>query len=271
MNELPAARGMLSPYGLAVVTGGSSGIGKCFITSIQEDNPAVRICNLSRRDPAIPKVDNMVCDLANVTERMRVFARLRGWVEERAEVGKLLLINNSGFGLYGAFPEPKMTEQSEMIAVNIAAMVELTAVLLPALRSRGGAVINVASTSAFQPTPYFATYGATKAFVLHWSVALQHELREDGVHVQALCPGPTRTAFRHRAGFDRPVVADRWSQQPREVVSLSLGALARRKPIVVTGTLNRLAASLVGLLPRPWAANLAGRVIGHYRLPDPPA
>lgn len=266
MSESQAARRVLSQYGLAVVTGGSSGIGKCFITSIRENNPAVRICNISRRDPAIPQVDNFACDLADVTERMRVFAQLSAWVGARTEAGKLLLINNSGFGLYGAFPEPKIEEHSEMIAVNIAAMVELTGRLLPVLRERGGAVINVASTSAFQPTPFLATYGATKAFVLNWSVALDRELDGSGVRVQALCPGPTHTGFRLRAGFRQPVVPDRWSQIPEEVVARSLSALAQGKTVVVTRLRNRVIATAAGFLPRKLIASLAARVIGRYRL-----
>ena len=89
----------------------------------------------------------------------------------------------------------------EMLDVNIDAVVQLTAGMLPLMRVRGGAVVTVASTAAFQPTPYLAAYGASKAFVLHWSLALNEELRGTGVRALAVCPGPTATDFFHRAGL----------------------------------------------------------------------
>ena len=152
------------------------------------------------------------------------------------------------------------------MAVNVAGPLDLTARLLPVLRERGGAVINLASVAAFQPTPHLATYGATKAFVLSWSLALHEELRPDGIPVQALCPGPTRTDFFRRAGLSGPAaVGDALSMDARAVVDASLRGLARGRPLVVPGWRNRLLASVSNLISRPLAARVSGRVLAHYR------
>ena len=126
-----------------------------------------------------------------------------------------------------------------MVEVNVAAAVDLTARLLPELRERGGAVINVASVAGFQPTPYMSTYGATKAFLLNWSLALHEELRPHDIPVQALCPGPTTTNFFERVGYSQRVVSDRLSMSPEAVVRASLRGLARKRAVVVPGWRNR--------------------------------
>jgi short-subunit dehydrogenase len=264
-----AAVDVLRDYGLAVVTGGTSGIGKSFIATIAEASPATRLCNLSRGECALPGIENFSCDFADPSARRAVFPRVAEWAASRAEAGRLLLINNSGFGTYHAFPEPKTREHVEMIEVNVAALVELTGCLLPELRRRGGAVINVASTAAFQPTPWLQTYAATKSFVLNWSVALARELRHEpaGVRVQALCPGPTRTNFHQRAGFAGHAVSDRFAQQPHEVVATSLRALRgrRERVVVVSGRINAALAAISRIAPLPVAAIVAGWLVGRYR------
>ncbi|MFM8441830.1 MAG: SDR family NAD(P)-dependent oxidoreductase, partial [Methylococcus sp.] len=106
------------------------------------------------------------------------------------------LINNAGFGRFGEFTRHGAEDYAAMIRLNTLAPVELARLFLPDLLQQGrGAIINVASTAAFQPTPYLAVYGATKAFVLSFSEALAAECAGSGVQVLALCPGPTRTAF----------------------------------------------------------------------------
>src|SRR6185312_16916109 len=110
------------------------------------------------------------------------------------EVG--VLVNNAGFGTYGPFAEIDADRERELVAVNVDAPVRLTHAVLPGMLARGrGGILNVASTIAFQPGTYQATYGASKAFVLSLSQALWAETRGSGVTVTALCPGPTRTGF----------------------------------------------------------------------------
>ncbi len=178
----------------------------------------------------------------------------------------MLLINNSGFGAYGCFPEPNLTHQLELLDVNIRALVELTGRLLPVLRKRGGAVMNIASTAAFQPTPFMATYGASKAFVLHWTLALAAELRGSGVQALAVCPGPTSTQFFRRAGLRQGAVEPGLSMKAEEVVEQSLRALGAGRTLVVPGWKNKAIAALGGTLPKRWVTRLAAKAIGRYRM-----
>jgi len=153
-----------------------------------------------------------------------------------------------------------------MIDVNVRAVVELTSRLLPILKARGGAIITVASTAAFQPTPYLATYGATKAFVLHWSLALNEELRGTGVRTMALCPGPTSTEFFKRAGLKEGAVSDSFGQTCEEVVYAALEALAKGRPMVVSGWKNKVMSAVSSKLPKAFITRLSAKILGKYRL-----
>lgn len=188
------------------------------------------------------------------------------FLEREVPAGRVLLINNSGFGSYGYFPEPNLSHQLEMLDVNIRALVNLTGLLLPTLKARGGAIVNVASTAAFQPTAFMATYGASKAFVLHWSLALNQELRGSGVRTLAVCPGPTATQFFVRAGLAQGSVADSLSMSCEDVVLESLTALGRGRSLVVTGWKNKVSALAGGMAPKRVAAWVAAKVVGRFRM-----
>jgi short-subunit dehydrogenase len=126
--------------------------------------------------------------------------------------------------------------------------------------------MNVASTAAFQPTPFIGVYGATKAFVLHWSLALNEELRGTGVRCMAVCPGPTSTQFFARAGLEARKVEGRFGQTSDQVVMEALRAMAAGRSLVVTGLRNKLAAALAAPMPKRLVARVAGKVIARYRL-----
>ena len=139
-----------------------------------------------------------------------------------------------------------------MIDLNIKATVGLTASLMPELKRRRGAILNVASTAGFQPTPYLATYGATKAFVLHWSLALNEELRGSDVRALAVCPGPTQSNFFKAAGFEHPPVGAGggfFDMTADSVAWQSLRALAAGRALVVTGWKNKCIAFLGSKAP----------------------
>jgi hypothetical protein len=124
-------------------------------------------------------------------------------------------------------------------------------------RGRGG-VINVASTAAFQPVPYMAVYGATKAFVRSFSEALHEEVHRRGVRVLALCPGPTATEF-----FGDGVSAPKGPVRTvREVVATGLRAYDAGVPVAIDGAFNRLLIASSNLIPRRWATHVAGRLMG---------
>jgi len=176
------------------------------------------------------------------------------------------LINNAGFGRFGDFPSHTVEDYESMIRLNTLAPVELTHLFLPEMRARGhGAIINVASTAAFQPTPYLAVYGATKAFLLSFSEALAAECAGSGVQVLAVCPGATRTEFFGAAG--RPDFATSTPapmQSAEAVVDEALRALSRSRHRVVTGKTNRLMLLASRLLPGGLKLKLSMRVMQRW-------
>ncbi len=188
------------------------------------------------------------------------------FLSSAAPSGRILLINNSGFGVYGNFPEPAGAQQLEMVDVNVRAVLQITAALLPALKARGGVVMTVASTASFQPTPYLATYGATKAFVLHWSLSLNEELRGTGVSALAVCPGPTSTDFFKRAGLEENAVPAALGETSEQVVMSSLRAMAAGRALVVSGWKNKVMAALSSKLPKPLVARFAAIALRRYRM-----
>lgn len=246
-----------------VLTGGSSGLGKSFIHQFRRLNDRAAICNLSRTHPGFNfPVRHVAADLAKRTELERAAHEVSAFLE-RVQ-GPVLLVNNSGFGAYGHFPIPSLDHQLEMIDVNVKAAVHLTGLLLPALKTRGGAIVNIASTAAFQPTPYMATYGGTKAFLLHWSLSLSEELRGSDLRVLAVCPGPAKTGFFRRAGFEHPVVSPRLSQSPEQVIAETFAALRRKRSLVVTGRKNRLLVFLSSRIGKAAAARLGEKILQRY-------
>ncbi len=253
-----------------IVTGGSSGIGKSFIERGAKLSDTARFCNLSRRSPAInispERLNHFPCDLSRADDVARVAGAVTEFLGREVPSGRVLLINNSGFGSYGHFPEPNLAHQLEMMDVNMRAVVDLTGRLLPVLKARGGAVVNVASTAAFQPTAYMATYGATKAFLLHWSLALNEELRGTGVRTLAVCPGPTGSEFHQRAGLKGNTVAPALSMTSDEVADISYRALAAGRSQVVTGWINKTITFTTSKLGKPLAARLGAKVLARVRL-----
>lgn len=263
---------VLEPFTVTVVTGGSSGMGKTFISLLAEASPRMAFCNLSRRAPtglpeAIEKrLLHVPCDLGKPDLRAEAMGVAERFIRRDHYRSKVLLINNSGFGSCGNFSDAERETQLDMVQVNTAAVVDLTSRLLPVLRERGGAIINVASLAGFQPMPYMATYGATKAFLLSWSLALHEELRPHGIPVQALCPGPTATDFFRRVGYSQRVVSDRLSMSPEAVVRASLRGLARKRAVVVPGWRNKLAAGVTGCLPRTLVLHVTAKLLLRYRV-----
>ncbi len=226
-------------------------------------------CNVSRTSPEEfrdqKSLHHIGCDLGREGEVEHAAGQVQRWLE-KIPSGRVMLINNSGFGAYGAFPEPNLSRSLGMIDVNVRAVVHLTGLLLPVLRARGGTIMTIASTAAFQPLPFAATYGATKAFVLHWTVALNEELRGTGVTAIAVCPGPTQTNFFTTAGLGSAAISPSLSMTADEVVSAAMKAAHAGRSQVVTGWRNRLLAALAARVPKPLAARVGRRLLERYRL-----
>jgi short-subunit dehydrogenase len=166
-----------------------------------------------------------------------------------------LLLNNAGFGGFGEFWEQKPAEISDMIAVNVTVLTDLTRRFLPGMLERGrGRVLNVASTAAFMPGPLMAVYYATKAYVLSFSEAVNEELRGTGLSVTALCPGPVETGFQSAADLHRSRLLsgpNRVAMLPaRQVARIGVDAMLRGQAVAVAGTLNQVQTLIPRLLPR---------------------
>ena len=171
------------------------------------------------------------------------------WAQQQGEPVSLL-VNNAGFGAIGEFDSIPLERQRQMIDLNVCALVELTHLfLVPMKARRQGVILNIASTAAFVPLAYFAVYAATKAFVLSFSNAVYEEARAYGVHVMAVCPGPTATRFFENAQANTAFSAVRM-QSAQAVVAESLQALDHRKPWMIAGWLNRLSILASRLAPR---------------------
>ncbi|MGF1428365.1 SDR family NAD(P)-dependent oxidoreductase [Kitasatospora sp. LaBMicrA B282] len=185
-------------------------------------------------------------------------------VQRVTELGREVdvLINNAGFATFGPVAESAPDRMAAEVQLNCLTLTDLTARLLPGmLARRRGAVVNIASTAAFQPVPRMAVYAATKAYVLSFTEALAAEVRGTGVQALAVCPGATETPFFAAAGDGIPDLGRR--RRPEQVVAATLAALAKRRPTVVDGLQNRLmtlgprlvsrrtAVAVAGLLTRP--------------------
>jgi short-subunit dehydrogenase len=174
-----------------------------------------------------------------------------------------VLVNNAAFGSYGPFAEADPDREADEVALDVSAVVALARAFLPGMVARGsGGILNVASTIAFQPAPYQAVYGASKAFVLSFSQALWAEARAAGVAVTALCPGPTRTGFVDALGANVGHTAIyRRLGAPEPVIEAGLRALDKGRAVVIPGLRNKVLAASGRFMPREWLTRVSARLL----------
>lgn len=174
------------------------------------------------------------------------------------------LINNAGFGIKGKVADIPIDEELGMIQVNISSLVELTKRFLPdMLKAKKGQILNVASTAAFQPGPYMSGYYASKAFVLHYSEGLAEELKNSGVTVTALCPGPTITSFQLRANMENTALfKGPFTMTAGDVARDGYNAIKRGKVVYVSGFVNFLLTQSVRVSFRALTRKISGFLNG---------
>lgn len=170
-----------------------------------------------------------------------------------------VLVNNAGFGLGGEFAETKLQRELEMIQVNISALTHLTKLFLPPMiKRKSGRVLNVASTAAFQPGPLMAVYYATKAYVLSFSQAVAEEVRDTGVTVTVLCPGPTATDFAASAEVGNSRLFSAFGlAQPDDVAEAGVAAMMHGRRIAIPGIKNKIVAQSSRFAPRAIVTKLS--------------
>jgi short-subunit dehydrogenase len=245
---------------VTLVTGASAGLGAEFARQCRARGDTL-VLVARRRD----RLDALAAELGGVhvfaTDLAHPGAPARLIAEVEAQgLGIETLINNAGFGLAGRFADQPAERQREMIALNVAALTELCRLVLPAmLERRRGAILNVASTAAFQAGPNSAVYYASKAYVLSLTEALHEEAKGKGVRVTALCPGPTATEFFEVAGSADGALA-RLATDPVAVVRAGLDGLTRGRAIVIPGLRNKLTAQANRLLPRATMRRIVARL-----------
>lgn len=233
----------------AVITGASSGIGVDLARLFARDGYHVVL--VARSEEKLRSLaaelggDYIVADLSRPDAPQAVFDKLRG-VEVEA------LVNNAGYGVIGPFAETNVTKELEMIQVNVVALTHLTKLFLPQMvQRRRGAILNVASTAAFQPGPLMAVYYASKAYVLSFSEAIADELRDSGVRVTALCPGPTATGFAAAADMESARLFNMTRPaSSASVAKVGYDALRSGKRVVIPGLRNKLLAQSIRVSPR---------------------
>ncbi len=258
----------VAPPGPALVTGASSGLGREFARALAARGHdlvivARRVERLEAlRDELVARhgraVDIVACDLA--TEQ--------GLADCRAALAAhavSVAVLNAGFGSLGPFDEADREREDRMVRVNCVAVVDLARELVPGMRARGhGQIIVISSAAAWHPVPFMATYGATKAFGLHFVRALAEELRGTGVGVLAVCPGPTATGFsqalseagRGASGWPRGTPID----APQDVVARSLAAADAGRTVIATGPVAHLTHIATRVIPVGWTMRMVGAV-----------
>jgi short-subunit dehydrogenase len=251
---LPPAR----PGATCLITGASSGIGAELARGLAARGHGVTL--VARREERLRDLADELTEAYGVRADVVTADVSDGAGREhlRAEVAARsldveVLVNNAGFGSGGAFVDLDGEREALMVRTNVEAVVALSSAYLPAMTERRrGAVLNVASLIAFQPVPYQATYGASKAFVLSFTDALHEELRGTGVTATAVCPGPVRTEFGEMGGFggaDERIPAPLWLSA-KKVARDALTAVERGDRVTVPGAHNRIAALWGQHLPR---------------------
>jgi hypothetical protein len=275
MLSLPVPLPEPSPTSTAVVTGASSGIGAHIARELARRGHGV--CLVARR---VDKLNELATELRGLGVRAEVLAA--DLSERAARVGVLarihelglvpdVLVNNAGFSTLGQVARSDPESEMRMVEVDVVAVVDLCSRVLPGMVERHrGAVLNVASTAAFQPLPGQAAYGACKAFVLAYTHSLAGELRGTGVTVTALCPGPVDTGFGEAAGFTKEEAEGSlpgfmW-KSAESVARAGVDAMAAGRSVVIPGVANRIGAAFGYLTPRRFLVPiLAGRHPGVRR------
>ncbi|YAL84544.1 SDR family NAD(P)-dependent oxidoreductase [Dermacoccaceae bacterium W4C1] len=250
----------------ALITGASSGLGVEFAEQ------------LSARGAAVILVARRAERLEELAEKLRATggsakvipmdlavpqagATLRQVVQE-AGLEVDMLINNAGFGIGASVLKTDPAQLDQMLDLNVRALTGITRAFLPELLKRpSAAIVNVASTAAYQATPWMAAYGASKAYVLSFTEGLWVETQGSGLRVLAVSPGPTKTEFFEVAGADPTALGAQ--QSAADVVRTTLSALTdHNRPSVVSGRRNALVALSGRIPPRHLVAKMSGRLLG---------
>lgn len=255
--------------GLALITGASSGIGaelaRCFARNRHD------LILTARNQPALLKLaaelesqHHVRCtvlpaDLSDPASAASLHQAVRKGGHKVD-----ILVNNAGLGLHGKFHVVPVDQHQALMQVNVMSVMKLTWLFVQDfLQAGGGKVLNVASIAAFTPGPLVSTYYASKACVVSWSLALEHELRKSNITVTTLCPGSTRTEFFERAGMaDVRLAQGRWIKQATaaSVAEAGYQGVMQGRGLVIPGWMNKLTAWVTRLSPLGLRTRIAANI-----------
>lgn len=249
----------------ALVTGASSGIGEAFAHRIAAEGYSVVL--VARREDRLKEVARRISEKAGV-EAVMFATDMRKQESSEQILDDLtargihvdVLFNNAGFGTNGEFCDLDITRQLQMIDLNCKSLVMLSHLVGSQMRERRyGAIIHTASLGGLAPTPYYAVYGATKAFVISFSEAIGEELRPYGVRTFTLCPGATESEFESASNFRGTRPSKAGLESADEVADTAVRALSGSKSLVISGRHNKFAAFVFRFIPRRTSVRLAAQ------------
>lgn len=257
-----------TPAGCAVVTGASGGLGaelaKRFaadgydLLAVARNAEKLTACKEEIETEYGVAVHICAADLTQESAAQDVYAYAK---ENGLRV--TALVNNAGFGDFGAYETVEWERQRDMVQLNVLALMHLTRLFLPDMQAqKNGKILNVASIAAFQPGPLMSVYYASKAFVLSFSEALARENKGRGVTVTALCPGPILTGFEDAAKLGKSgLFKNVKPSTPQKVAAFGYKKMQKGKAVAVHRASNRFLAFAVRLAPRSLVRNVAYNIM----------
>jgi uncharacterized protein len=234
----------LKKYEICIITGGSSGIGLAMIHYLQKHHPQIAIFNLSRTaSESIKGVTHISCDLSSNASIEKALTLLSQSI--KSTKGHLLLINNAGFGTFGNFETNTLERELGMIAVNTMAPIHLAHTIMPELLARKGAIVTLSSAAAFRPIPKFATYSATKSFLLYWALSLADEITTDQIQVLTVCPQRVDSAFFAKADPQGKRMPKRTPIPAKRIAEETFRALEEKQNLLLFSAMDVLRVILM--------------------------
>jgi len=244
------------PNKWSLITGASSGIGRELALKMAKSGHNLVL--VARREKLLHRLKQEILESCEVTVVV-IAADLASSIDvdkiirflDSSQVNLDVLFNNAGFGLNGEFCEGDLSQQLKQIDVNCRALVQLSYEVGKRMKDQGrGDILHVASIGGLSPTPYYAVYGATKAFVISFSQALSAELKEYGVSVKVICPGATNTEFAAVSNFRGTLPNNGQLQSAGEVAEEAMRGLSSQKNMIIPGVINRISVIMMTILPR---------------------
>lgn len=239
----------------ALITGASNGIGKEFakifakqgynLVLVARSVDKLEQISIEFENRYDIKVTNLPIDLSQPNIATKLYSEINN-----RKISVDILINNAGIGDYGKFVDAELSKTIKMINLNITTLTEVTLLFVKAMQSKNsGKILNIASTASFQPVPNFSVYAATKSYVLNFTEALHYELKNTGISVSVLCPGPTATGFEKAASMQESKLFKSGVMDAEIVAKIGYKGVMKNQMTIIPGFKNRVMAFFSNISP----------------------